>query len=157
MSHIAVVYWSGTGHTKAMAEKVAEGVTSAGGTVTVLAASEFHASMMDDYDAIAFGCPSMGAEQLEESEFEPMFQECTSKLNGKKIALFGSYGWGDGEWMRTWEEDCKGYGAILAKEPVICNEEPTQTPKAPAWNLEKLLYKILYKSFLIMCISQNVS
>ena len=63
--------------------------------------------MMDSYDAVAFGCPSMGAEQLEESEFEPMFQECTSKLNGKKIALFGSYGWGDGEWMRTWEEDCK--------------------------------------------------
>ena len=111
MSHIAVVYWSGTGHTEAMANKVAEGVTSAGGDVTVLTASEFNASMMDSYDAIAFGCPSMGAEQLEESEFEPMFQECTSGLNGKKIALFGSYGWGDGEWMRTWEEDCKGYGA----------------------------------------------
>src|SRR5699024_3162155 len=104
MSHIAVVYWSGTGHTEAMAQKVAEGIISAGGEATVLTASEFNVSMMDSYDAVAFGCPSMGAEQLEESEFEPMFQECTSKLNGNKIALFGSYGWGDGEWMRTWEE-----------------------------------------------------
>lgn len=109
MSHIAVVYWSGTGHTEAMAQKVAEGIISAGGEATVLTASEFNVSMMDSYAAVAFGCPPMGAEQLEESEFEPMFQECTSKLNGKKIAPFGSYGWGDGEWMRTWEEDCKGY------------------------------------------------
>ena len=75
MSHIAVVYWSGTGHTEAMAQKVAEGIISAGGEATVLTASEFNGSMMDSYDAVAFGCPSMGAEQLEESEFEPMFQE----------------------------------------------------------------------------------
>ena len=92
MSHIAVVYWSGTGHTEAMAQKVAEGIISAGGEATVLTASEFNVSMMDSYAAVAFGCPSMGAEQLEESEFEPMFQECTSKLNGKKIALFGLSG-----------------------------------------------------------------
>ena len=75
MSHIAVVYWSGNGHTEAMAQKVAEGIISAGGEATVLTASEFNVSMMDSYDAVAFGCPSMGAEQLEESEFEPMFQE----------------------------------------------------------------------------------
>ena len=106
---------------------------------------------MDSYDAVAFGCPSMGAEQLEESEFEPMFQECTSKLNGKKIALFGSYGWGDGEWMRTWEEDCKGYGAILSSDPVICNEDPdADAQKRLHRTLEKLLYKIfLYKKFFI--------
>ena len=84
MSHIAVVYWSGTGHTEAMAQKVAEGIISAGGEATVLTASEFNGSMMDSYDAVAFGCPSMGAEQLEESEFEPMFQECTSKLKRQK-------------------------------------------------------------------------
>ena len=124
MSHIAVVYWSGTGHTEAMAQKVAEGIISAGGEATVLTASEFNGSMMDSYDAVAFGCPSMGAEQLEESEFEPMFQECTSKLNGKKIALFGSYGWGDGEWMRNWEKSCKEAGAVLATESVICNDMP---------------------------------
>lgn len=81
----------------------------------------------------------MGAEQLEESEFEPMFQECTSGLNGKKIALFGSYGWGDGEWMRTWEEDCKGYGAVLTCEPVICNEEPDADAENACMELGKTL------------------
>ena len=80
--------------------------------------------MMDQFDAIAFGCPSMGAEQLEESEFEPMFTECEAKLNGKKIALFGSYGWGDGEWMRNWEAACTGDGAVMACDSVICNEAP---------------------------------
>ena len=66
----------------------------------------------------------MGSEQLEESEFEPMFESCESKLSGKKIALFGSYGWGDGEWMRNWEERCVGDGALMACEPVICNDAP---------------------------------
>ena len=139
MSHIAVVYWSGTGHTEAMAQKVAEGIISAGGEATVLTASEFNGSMMDSYDAVAFGCPSMGAEQLEESEFEPMFQECTSKLNGKKIALFGSYGWGDGEWMQTWEGSCKDDGAELACESVICTEEPDDEAKAACQALGKAL------------------
>ena len=139
MSHIAVVYWSGTGHTEAMAQKVAEGIISAGGEATVLTASEFNVSMMDSYDAVAFGCPSMGAEQLEESEFEPMFQECTSKLNGKKIALFGSYGWGDGEWMRNWEASCKEAGANLIQDGVICNEEPDDEAKEACQNLGKAL------------------
>ena len=81
--------------------------------------------MMDSYDAVAFGCPSMGAEQLEESEFEPMFQECTSKLNGKKIALFGSYGWGDGEWMRNWVARMEEAGAqVYGGEDAICMNEP---------------------------------
>ena len=99
MSKVAVVFWSGTGNTGIMATKVAEGVTEAGGEATILPADQFNAEMMDSYDAIAFGCPSMGAEQLEESEFEPMFMECEPKLKGKKIALFGSYGWGDGEFL----------------------------------------------------------
>ena len=79
---------------------------------------------MDGYEAIAFGCPAMGAEELEESEFAPMFSSCEVKLNGKKIALFGSYGWGDGEWMRSWEETCRKDGADLACDFVICNEAP---------------------------------
>lgn len=139
MSHIAVVYWSGTGHTEAMAQKVAEGIISAGGEATVLTASEFNGSMMDSYDAVAFGCPSMGAEQLEESEFEPMFQECTSKLNGKKIALFGSYGWGDGEWMRSWETTAKGYGAQLAAGSVICADAPDEEARSACESLGKTL------------------
>ena len=80
--------------------------------------------MMGSFDAVAFGCPAMGAEVLEETEFEPMFNECEGMLSGKKIALFGSYGWGDGEWMRNWEETCKNDGAVMVCDYVICNEAP---------------------------------
>ena len=124
MSKVAVVYWSGTGNTEAMAAFVAEGAKGKGADVALLTSSEFDVSMMDNYDAVAFGCPSMGSEQLEESEFEPMFTSCEAKLGGKKIALFGSYGWGDGEWMRNWEETCQSDGAILVCESVICNNAP---------------------------------
>lgn len=124
MSKIAVVFWSGTGNTEAMAEAVRSGVETKGGECDLLTASEFDASKMDQYDAVAFGCPSMGSEELEESEFEPMFSDCVGKLSGKKIALFGSYGWGDGEWMRNWEQTCREAGAVLACDCVICNEAP---------------------------------
>lgn len=135
MSKIAVVYWSGTGNTEAMANAVAEGAKNAGAEISLFPAVEFSASRVDDFDAIAFGCPAMGAEVLEEDEFEPMFQECKSKLSGKKIALFGSYGWGDGEWMRTWEETCRNDGAILAAESVICQETPGDEAEAACRNL----------------------
>ncbi len=124
MSKIAVVYWSGTGNTEAMASAVQEGAVKQGAQATMLTAAEFNAAMMDSYDAVAFGCPAMGAEELEEDEFAPMFSSCESKLRGKTIALFGSYGWGDGEWMRNWENTCKDDGAVLACSPVICNEAP---------------------------------
>lgn len=124
MSKIAVVYWSGTGNTEAMAQAVAEGAKEKGAEAVLLTATEFNDSMVDAYDAIAFGCPSMGAEELEDAEFAPMFASCEPKLNGKKIALFGSYGWGDGEWMRNWEETCRKDGAVLAHDFVICNEAP---------------------------------
>ena len=124
MSKIAVVYWSGTGNTAAMAEAVVDGAKAAGAEAIALTSAEFDASMMDTFDAIAFGCPSMGVEELEDSEFAPMFESCEPKLSGKKIALFGSYGWGDGEWMRNWEETCKADGAVLACDFVICNEAP---------------------------------
>lgn len=126
MSKIAVVYWSGTGNTQAMAEAVAEGASQAGAEVTVFEAVDFSPEQMRAFDAVAFGCPSMGAEQLEESEFEPMFTECEPMLSGKKIALFGSYGWGDGEWMRNWEQTCTADGAVLACDSVICNEAPDE-------------------------------
>ena len=120
-----------------MAEKVAEGAKAAGAEVSVFTASDFSADMADGFDAIAFGCPSMGAEELEESEFEPMFSDCKPKLNGKKIALFGSYGWGDGEWMRTWEQDCAACGASLACESVICNEAPDYEAQSACMALGK--------------------
>ena len=124
MSKIAVVYWSGTGNTEAMANAVLEGAKEKGAEAVLLTPENFDVSMMDSYDAIAFGCPAMGAEVLEEDEFEPMFASCESKLSGKRIALFGSYGWGDGEWMRNWEESCKEAGANLVCDSVICQEEP---------------------------------
>ncbi len=124
MSKVAVVYWSGTGNTEAMANAVAEGAKGNGAEVSVLTSAEFDSSQVDNYDAIAFGCPAMGAEELEDSEFLPMFEDCEPKLKDKKIALFGSYGWGDGEWMRTWEESCTSDGAVLATDSVICNDAP---------------------------------
>ena len=124
MSKIAIVYWSGTGNTEAMADLVAQGVRAKGSDADLINATDFGPECLDEYDAYAFGCPAMGAETLEDSEFEPVFNECEPKLNGKKIALFGSYGWGDGEWMRTWEETCNSAGAVLAAESVICNDAP---------------------------------
>ena len=130
MSKVAVVYWSGTGNTEAMANEVAEGAKGKGAQTELLTASQFSASELGAYDAVAFGCPAMGAENLEESEFEPMFTECEGSLSGKKIALFGSYGWGSGEWMDDWAERCKNAGAELATAPVICNEAPDDEAKA---------------------------
>lgn len=126
MSKIAVVFWSGTGNTEQMAYAVMEGIKEKAAEAALFAASEFGASMVKQYDAIAFGCPAMGAEVLEETEFQPMWDACEGALGGKKVALFGSYGWGDGEWMRSWEDACGSAGAVLACESVICNEAPDE-------------------------------
>ena len=120
----AVVYWSGTGNTEAMANAIAEGISGKGAEVTVFIASEFGADKVSEFDVLAFGCPAMGAEVLEEDEFEPMFTEVEGSLKDKKVALFGSYGWGDGEWMRSWEERCINGGITLAAESLIINDTP---------------------------------
>lgn len=131
MRKTAVVYWSGTGNTQMMAEKVAEGVRAAGAEADVYNCTEFSADLMDNYEAVAFGCPSMGSEQLEDTEFEPVFTECEAKLSGKVIGLFGSYGWGDGEWMRSWEDRVRDAGATLVGgEGVIANEAPDEDAQA---------------------------
>ena len=124
MSKVAVVFWSGTGNTEAMAQAVEAGAKDAGAEVSVFGPSEFGADQLAEFDGVAFGCPAMGAEVLEESEFDPMFTDLEGSLSGKKIALFGSYGWGDGEWMRSWEDRCKAAGAELAVESVLANEAP---------------------------------
>lgn len=117
----AVIYWSGTGNTEAMAKVVAEGARA-----ELFAVSDFSGSI-EDYDTVAFGCPAMGAEVLEEDEFEPFFASVEDKLNGKKIGLFGSYGWGDGEWMRIWEKRVVNDGAVLVNgEGVTANEAPSE-------------------------------
>lgn len=126
MNKIAIVYWSGTGNTEQMAFAVLEGAKEKGADAVLLTSAEFDVSMLNTYDAIAFGCPAMGAEVLEEYEFQPMWDDCEGALGGKKVALFGSYGWGDGEWMRNWEESCSTAGAVLACDSVICNEAPDE-------------------------------
>ena len=139
MSKVAVVYWSGTGNTEIMAQEVAAGAKAAGAEADVLTPSDFDSSKISAYDAIAFGCPAMGAEVLEEAEFEPMFTACGSKLGGKNIALFGSYGWGTGEWMHSWEDQCADYGAVLATDSVICNEEPDDEAQTACIELGKAI------------------
>ena len=124
MSKVAVVYWSGTGNTDAMANAVAEGAKGAGAEVDLLTASEFGADKVAAYDGIAFGCSSMGAEELEESEFAPMFADVENTLGGKKVALFGSWGWGEGAWMVDWESRCADDGITLAAASVTCQNEP---------------------------------
>ncbi len=124
MKKIAVVYWSGTGNTKTMAEAVFEGAKELSTDVELFNAGEFNSENVNQFDVIIFGCPSMGAEILEEAEFEPMYSSCKDELNGKVVGLFGSYGWGDGEWMRNWEEDVLQTGAKLPSGYLIINETP---------------------------------
>ena len=125
MSKVAVVYWSGTGNTETMANAVAEGAKGAGAEADVLVASDFNSGKVAEYDGIAFGCPAMGAEVLEEGEMEPFVTEVEAFAAGKKIGLFGSYGWGDGQWMRDWEDRMKAAGAtVVGGEGVICQEAP---------------------------------
>ena len=131
MKKTAVVYWSGTGNTEAMANAVAEGMRQAGAECSVLTSADVTADTVAVLEAVALGCPAMGAEQLEESEFEPMFSDLEGSLNGKKIALFGSYGWGAGQWMRDWVERAQGDGAqVLNGEGLICNEAPDDDVQA---------------------------
>ena len=139
MSKVAVVYWSGTGNTEAMANKVAEGAKAAGAEAEVFSADDFDANQIDGFDGVAFGCPAMGDEELEDSVFQPVFEACEAKLAGKKVALFGSYGWGDGEWMRSWEEKCQNDGVALAVDSVICNEEPDDEAQAACIELGKAI------------------
>ena len=127
MSKVAVVFWSGTGNTEAMANQVVEGAKGNGAEVDWFTAAEFEESLVPIYDAIAFGCPSMGNEVLEESEFEPYFSSIESELQEKKVALFGSYGWGDGQWMRDWVQRTQDANANLYQEQgLMINETPDE-------------------------------
>lgn len=124
MTDIAIVYWSGTGNTEAMANLVAEGIKNSGKDVDIISAESFSAADMSRYTRLAFGCPSMGDEVLEEDVFEPMFAEIEGSLGGKTVGLFGSYGWGDGQWMRDWVDRCRADGADVVGD-VIANEYPS--------------------------------
>ena len=125
MSKITVAYWSGTGNTEAMAEAVGEGIKAAGKECAVVSVSDISASDLEGETSFALGCPAMGAEVLEEGEMEPFVEEVEGFAAGKKIALFGSYGWGGGEWMRDWEARIQSAGATVVNgEGIIVNGEP---------------------------------
>lgn len=138
MKKIAIVYYSGTGNTEAMAETVKDALAGKAET-GLFTAGEFSQSLLQDYDAVAFGCPAMGDEVLEEDVFEPMFASLETALEGKKTALFGSYGWGDGEWMRNWEDRCRSDGADVVAT-VICQDAPGDGTKT---DLEALASALL--------------
>ena len=123
MSKVAVVYWSGTGNTEAMANAVAEGVTENGGEAEVIQVSDFSADKLGEYDAFAFGCPAMGSEELEDSEFQPVWNDVKGALGDKKVVLFGSYEWAEGEWMENWKADADDAGVNVV-DTLICYDTP---------------------------------
>ncbi|MCQ5130379.1 flavodoxin [Butyricicoccus faecihominis] len=127
MGKIAVIYWSQTGNTEMMANAIAEGIASAGVACDLKQVSELSAADAAGYGKLALGCPAMGAEVLEEAEFEPFFTELEGRLGGHKVALFGSYGWGDGQWMRDWCERADHAGAdVYLNEGLMVNETPDE-------------------------------
>ena len=127
MSKMAVIYWSQTGNTQMMAQAIMEGAVQAGVEAELFTVSEITPEQAATYDLLALGCPAMGAEVLEEEEFEPFFTALEDSLSGKKVMLFGSYGWGDGEWMRNWQDRVTDAGAVLFQgEGLIVNETPDE-------------------------------
>lgn len=125
MANILLVFWSGTGNTEIMAEKIKEGLEGQGSTVDFKTVDQVEPDDVSSYDKVVFGCPSMGVETLEEDEFEPFFEQVESLLSGKKVALFGSYGWGEGEWMDAWVERTQATGAQLFDDGLRINSTPS--------------------------------
>lgn len=140
MDTIQVIYWTQSGNTLAMAEAVGKGIEEAGKTANIVEVGSITTEELKDAGGFAIGCPAMGAEVLEESQMEPFVMELESMLSGKKVALFGSYGWGDGQWMRDWEERMSAAGAVLVNgEGVICQEAPDEDVQAECAALGKAL------------------
>lgn len=135
---IPVVYWSGSGNTEKMAECIAEAINANGAEAQLLQVSQANAEQIAAYDNIALGCPAMGAEQLEECEFEPFMAELEGKLEGKRVALFGSYGWG-GSYMDEWRARCEAAGAVVVGTPVLALNEPDDEALSACNELGKLL------------------
>ena len=138
MEKIYVIYWSMSGNTQAMAEAIAKGINDSGKEAVVQYVSEASVSELQDAKVFALGCPAMGAEVLEEGEMEPFVSEVEGIAAGKKIALFGSYGWGDGQWMRDWASRMSGCGAaIINGAGLICHETPDDAMISECENLGK--------------------
>ena len=139
MSKTAIIYWSGTGNTEAMANAIFDGAKEVNADTKLFSVDQITADEAKDYNNLILGCPAMGAEELEEGEFEPFFAELEVNLSSKNVALFGSYGWGDGEWMREWEKRVTDAGAKLANESVIVNDSPDEDAVTACNGLGKIV------------------
>ena len=139
MNKIAVIFWTGTGNTVVMANEVVAGAKEAGADVTLFNTSAFSADKAQEFDKFALGCPAMGAEELEDSEFQPLYDQLKTQIAGKKVVLFGSYGWGGGEWMNPWKEDAVAAGLVLADDPLAIEGAPDDTGKEKCRELGKVL------------------
>lgn len=126
MAKVAVVFWSGSGNTEAMANAVMDGVTKGGAEGELIRVGDFSADRIADYDGILMGCPACGTEELDEGEFEPFFVEAENHLKDVKVGLFGSYGWGGGAFMETWTQRTKDAGAAMVADGVTCENEPDE-------------------------------
>jgi flavodoxin I len=126
VANVLMVYWSGTGNTEMMAMKIQQGLIESGVSVDTYIVDEIAPEHVTNYEKILFGCPSMGVDELEETEFEPFFEVAETLISGKKVALFGSFGWGDGEWMDIWEERVLSKGAVLFNKGLIANYTPNE-------------------------------
>ena len=124
MNKVAVVYWSKTGNTERMAKSVYEGAKACGAEVDIFKCADFNETMVDNYDSLAFGCPAMGSEVIEEFEFRPMFAKVLPLLRHKKFVLFGSAGWSKGQWLRKWDEQCKNVAKAPTYESIMCHNIP---------------------------------
>lgn len=143
MSKISVVFWSQSGNTQAMAEAIAKGITEAGKEAESVYVGDVSVEDLKKENVFALGCPAMGAEVLEETEMEPFVADVEGFAAGKTIALFGSYGWGDGQWMRDWVERMNAAGAkVLNGEGLICQEAPDDAALASCESLGKQLAAI---------------
>ena len=136
---IPVIYWSGSGNTEAMAKAVVEGIKANGNEAKLLVVGDATVADVENAEAVALGCPAMGDEVLEEDEMEPFVESIAGAVKGKKVVLFGSYDWGDGQWMRDWQERMKGYGANVVREGLIANLEPDNEALAACRELGKAL------------------
>jgi flavodoxin short chain len=137
---ILIAYWSGTGNTEAMAQSLAKGVQDAGGEAILQPAAKAQAAAVKEADALAFGCPAMGDEVLEDTEMEPFIGSLSAaELEGKPLGLFGSYDWGDGQWMRNWVDRMKGLGAKVDGEGLITQLEPSEEALTQCYDLGKRL------------------
>lgn len=143
MSNIAIVYWTGTGNTEAMAKAIQEECQKQGKNAELIFSDDFNKDKLQDFDAIAFGCPAMGSENLEEESFEPMFSSLEGELKGKKLAIFGSYEWNNGEWMDDWEKRVKDQGLDLVYPGLAAYDYPDNQAIEKCKDLAKCLCQAL--------------